>query len=399
MFYRILGLAALLFLVACSSDTPRDMAKDARKPVNIESAQPAPVAAQPSASARVVKIGLLVPQTGQAAQMGSALLDAATLALTDKFSHLQAQGQDVKIILIPKDTKSTKEGAAQAAREVLDMGAQLILGPLFSHDVAPVAALARERGVNVITFSNNTDVAASDVFVFGFLVDDQVKRILNHALNQDKREVALLAPSNAYGVQVKKAGEALLKDSNQQFAGVLLYPAQGAVDGNLDLLVDQYKQKPFDAVLIPEGGARLISIVQGLKARGLPAVQLLGTGLWDEPSVLRSGELSGGQFVSSPPERFAEFAARFTKVFGYAPPRLSSLAYDAVALAATLAVQEQGTAPLSKEGITARSGYIGPVNGVFRCDATGICERGLAVLEATGRGVPKVVSSAPKDFR
>lgn len=407
MLYRILALAALFFFTACGGG-PRDIQPEDRKPVSqtvpgtFQPGAEAPVVPQPlpaEVGVKTIKIGLLVPLTGEAAGAGTALQDAATLALMDKYGYSESGKQNVRVVLVPKDTQGTPGGAASAAKEVLDAGAQLIVGPLFSQNVAAVAPIAKQRGVNVLTFSNNPDVAGDNVFVFGFLVDQQVKRVLNYALNHNLQRTALLAPNNAYGASVKNTAVSLMQSSGLKLAEELYYDPASIPTAEIDKLAARHAAAPLDSILIPEGGNKLEHIVRGFSERGIvqPGVRLLGTGLWDEPSILRAGSLAGGWFASSPPDRFAAYERRFREYFGYAPPRISALAYDAMALAASLAMQRPEGA-FSVEAMTDSAGYNGPVNGIFRCDRTGICERGLAVLEATGKGIAKVVDPAPKAF-
>ena len=77
------------------------------------------------------------------------------------------------------------------------------------------------------------------------------------------------------------------------------------------------------------------------------------------------------------------------------PPRLASLAYDAVALAATLARSESG-ADFTIEAITNPSGFTG-IDGIFRFDSAGLSERGLAVMEVTPEEF-RIISGAPSTF-
>src|SRR5215510_5262660 len=55
--------------------------------------------------------------------------------------------------------------AQQAAQQALDEGAEIILGPLFALTVGPVGRAARGRGVPVIAFSTDANVAARGVYL------------------------------------------------------------------------------------------------------------------------------------------------------------------------------------------------------------------------------------------
>lgn len=400
MLYRILAFFALFFFSACGG-TQQEPPTASRKPVNSPSATAAAPAASPvltpaRPNEKVVKIGLLVPLTGDASKVGTALLDAATMALMDKYGA-QDNGP-IRVVLVPKDTQNTPAGAAEAARQVLASGAQLIVGPLYSTQVASVAEVARQYGVNVLTFSNNPEVAGGNVYVFGFLADQQVKRIVNYALNQNLTRIALLAPKDAYGQTVQKTARQVLAGANLSLAAETYFNPAGMPGAEVETLAAAHAQTPFSAMLLPVTGQTLQTTVQALAAKGVaqPNLRLLGTGVWDEAPLLRSGALTGGWFASSPPDRFSAYSARFKENFGYAPPRISALAYDALALASALA-SHSADGRISAAAVTESSGYNGPVNGIFRCLKSGICERGLAVMEVTGNGA-KVIDPAPSSF-
>jgi ABC-type branched-subunit amino acid transport system substrate-binding protein len=154
----------------------------------------------------------------------------------------------------------------------------------------------------------------------------------------------------------------------------------------------------FDALLLPEGGAQLKQIARQLKEAGLdPAqVRLLGSGLWDDPTIAGESALDGGWYAASPPEPRQEFESRFQATYGHPAPRLASLAFDAAALAAVLG-KVAGGEPVSQEAILNPNGFTG-VDGLFRFTKEGLVQRGLAVLEVEPQG-NLAVSPAPQSFQ
>ncbi|HKY17768.1 MAG TPA: hypothetical protein VJL82_02455, partial [Rhizomicrobium sp.] len=125
-------------------------------------------------------------------------------------------------------------------------------------------------------------------------------------------------------------------------------------------------------------------------------VKLLGTGLWnDDASLTREAALYGSWYAAPAPNADTEFVAKYRAAFSAAPPQLASLAYDAVSLVALLA---PGTPyrRFTAAALMDPNGFAG-VNGIFRFNADGTSERGLAVLEMTASG-PVVVSPAPTTF-
>ena len=99
--------------------------------------------------------------------------------------------------------------------------------------------------------------------------------------------------------------------------------------------------------MIAEGGPILRAIAPSLGFAGLDKnkVKLLGTGLWDDPSIAKEDMLLGGWFAAPAPDADDAFNGRFHDTFGSNPPQLASLAYDAIALVALL-VQWPALSPL-----------------------------------------------------
>jgi ABC-type branched-subunit amino acid transport system substrate-binding protein len=140
-----------------------------------------------------------------------------------------------------------------------------------------------------------------------------------------------------------------------------------------------------------------VATADALTAAGanLRNIQLLGTGLWDNPRVFASASLQGGLYAAPDPSGFRAFAGRYRQRYGGEPVRTATLAYDAVALVAALA-RTQAPQRYSQDALTNPSGFAG-IDGLFRFRPDGTNERGLAVMRvATGGGVP--VAGSPKSF-
>ncbi|MBV9586510.1 MAG: penicillin-binding protein activator [Alphaproteobacteria bacterium] len=389
--------ALVLLLLALPACTPGPMVAGPGGPPQPPGPGAPPPGGPPPLPGGPVKVAVLLPLAGANADLGKSMLEAAQMALF-------TTGND-RLTLVPRDTGGTPDGAAGAARAALADGAQLIIGPLLAAEVdavKPVAAVAR---VNVIAFSTATQLAGDNVFLMGFLPRQEVAREVSFARERGLTRFAALTPKTEYGRlmadalrdTVGQAGGTVVKaetfDPRSADAGPAIQrlaggaAAEGAPVGS-----------SFDALLLPEGGEQLKQIARRLKQAGIaePQVRLLGSGLWDDPTVSSEPALIGGRFAASPPEQRREFESRFQATYGHPPPRLASLAFDAAALAAVLA-KTGGPAPFSHDAILNPSGFSG-VDGLFRFTPNGLVQRGLAVLEVQPQG-PVVVSPAPRDFR
>jgi branched-chain amino acid transport system substrate-binding protein len=97
--------------------------------------------------------------------------------------------------------------------------------------------------------------------------------------------------------------------------------------------------------------------------------------------VLGAAALEGGLYAAPDPAGRSAFEARYAALYGAPPPRLATLAYDAVALAAALArTAEPKADPFAAARLTDPSGFAG-LDGLFRFGPDGVAERGLAILE------------------
>ncbi|HZT87546.1 MAG TPA: penicillin-binding protein activator [Stellaceae bacterium] len=340
-----------------------------------------------------MKVALLVPMSGPNAELGKAILQAAQLAL------FQAGGD--RLSLLPRDSGGTGESAANAARSAISEGARLILGPLLAGEVEGVRPVARDAHVNIIAFSTATQLAGGNVFLMGFLPRQEVVREVGFAHERGLGRFAALAPNSAYGHLMTDALREAAASAGGTVGRIEYYEprAAGDIAGAVQRLLQGGGGGPgFDALLLPEGGARLKQIAQQLKTAGLDTghVRLLGSGLWDDPAIAGEPALYGGWFAASPPGPRREFDQRYQSTYHQAPPRLASLGFDAAALAAALA-GNGGADPFSVQAIENPSGFTG-VDGLFRFTPTGLVQRGLAVLEVQPQG-NVVISPAPTSFQ
>jgi len=370
----------------------------APQPPNSASAPSPPVAAGPQ------KVALLLPLSGANAELGQAILDAAQLALFET-------GGD-RLTLLPRDTGGNAAGAATAARAVIGEGVQLILGPLLAPEVEAVKPIARDAHLNVIAFSTVTNLVGGNVFLMGFLPRQEVVREVGYARQRGLNRFAALAPNSPYGHLAADALQEAASASGGTVTKVEFFdpgaadPAPaiqrllsrgGGPEGGAAAAASN-SPPSFDALLLPEGGAKLKQIARQVKAPGgdPKPVQLLGSGLWDVPDIGGEPALYGGWFAASPPEARQDFDQRFSATYGHRPPRLASLGYDAAALAGVLA-RGQGGEPFSQQAILNPSGFTG-VDGLFRFTPNGLVQRGLAVLEVEPQGAA-VISPAPQSFQ
>lgn len=374
--------------------------------------------------ARGLRVAILLPLSGTNQRVGAAMLNASQMALFD------FAGQDFELLV--HDTKGTPEGAAEAARLAIGDGAQLIMGPLLSTSVRAVSDSARAAGVPVVAFSSDRTVVGEGVYTMGFFPGDEVRRVVNYAAQQGAQRFALLAPSGAYGETVAQAMNAAVWNAGGFVVQTEFYDPQVSdfsepvkriahYDNRRGALLDQRRtleargdevsllalkrlenlqtlgEVPFDALLLADGGKRLIAVAAMLPFYDVDPkkVKILGTGQWDDQGLGAEPALIGGWFAAPDPGVRQAFSDKYLAAYGNRPHRLATLAYDATALAVVLGSQNTQQ-PYATEVLAQAGGFAGR-DGIFRFHQTGEAERGLAVLQVRRKDA-RVIDPAPQAF-
>jgi ABC-type branched-subunit amino acid transport system substrate-binding protein len=379
------GLACAALSGACTAGAP-----DAQTgSLNLDQAKNGPP----------VKVAVLVPLSaqGQPGVIGKSLKQAAELALFER--------DNPNLQLIVKDDKGTPEGARLAAEDALKNGASIILGPVFAKSVAAVAPVARKAQVPVVAFSNDRQVAGSGVYLLSFQPSPEVERIVAFAASQGRKRFVALISQDIFGKTVEPAFRSAVSRAGGTVVALETYPQGGATSGILEPLrkiseaitAAEAEGAPVDAFFIP-GGQEHLDLIGRLLPQAqinLQQVKLIGTGGMDYPNAGRDPSLVGAWFPGPDPRGWADFAQKFAKSYGQAPPRIASLAFDAVSMAIALSGGAEGQR-YAQATITRASGFTG-VDGPYRLLADGTADRSLAILEVQrfGAAVIQAAPSAP----
>jgi ABC-type branched-subunit amino acid transport system substrate-binding protein len=337
-----------------------------------------------------VRVALLLPLSAQ----GNAGVAALSMKNAAELAIAEFKNPDIQLLV--KDTGGTPQGTQTVTQQALNEGAQIIIGPLFAQSVSAAGQLARPRGIPMIAFSTDANVAARGVYLLSFLPESDVHRIVDYAVTHGKRSFAALVPDNAYGAVVEAAFQQAVARRGGRVVGLERYPLSPPSFQEPAKRLAQGAARA-DAIFIPDNADNVPQVVSALAAAGvnLKRVQLLGTGLWDEPRIFSNQALSGAWYAAPDPAGFRGFAQRYRGRYGQDPVRTATLSYDAVALVAALS--RQGPGAFSEQALTNSSGFAG-IDGVFRFRPDGTNERGLAVMRVTPQG-GQVVSPAPHSFQ
>lgn len=330
------------------------------------------------------RVALLVPMSGSNADVGQSIANATTMALLD------TGAENLRIT-----TYDTGGGAGAAASRAIADGNRLILGPLQRDNVGAVLAQARAADVPLITFSNDTTVARSDVFVMGHVPEQSVVRAVDFAIDQGAQRFAILAPRGDYGNRTTAAAETAVLARGGTVVDVQRYDRSNtSIISAADRLATA---GGYDTVLIADNARLAAMAAPRLKDAGDTLPSIIGTELWSrQDSLLTTPTMRNGWFSAVPDDRFRQFAASYESRFGEQPFRIATLGYDAVLLTLRLTRDWRPGTDLPAGLLLAEGGFLG-LDGVIRFQSNGIGERAMEVRQI-GNGVFTVVSPAPTSF-
>ncbi|AUH32423.1 penicillin-binding protein activator [Paracoccus sp. BM15] len=342
-----------------------------------------------------VTVSLLAPGGS-----GNANLDWLSRSLKNAARMAAADAQGAQIDLRIYDTGGDAAQAVARASEGADAGAKIVLGPLFAESANAVGNAMAQRNINVMTFSNNADVAGGNVFVVGSTFANVADRLVSYGVRNGKRRILSVSENDVAGQVGARAIETAAARNGATLAGKVTHPVSiTGIDGVAPQIAQAAQSGQIDAIFMTANNQAVLPyLTEKLAAAGVTSqvTQFMGLTRWDEPnSRLELPQLQGGWFAIPDTTRKAQFEARYRAAYGEAPHELAGLAYDGVAaIAANIRAGKRDA--VASSGLTQRAGFSG-VNGAFRFRPDGTNQRAMAV--ATIRGNQLVIlDPAPSRF-
>ncbi|MCT4332881.1 penicillin-binding protein activator [Paracoccus sp. YLB-12] len=381
-FCRAGAVISAFFLAACD---PAGMGQQASGP----SIGPMIDPGQP------VQVALLAP-----AGSGSANLEWLARSLKNAARMAAADAQGATIDLRIYDTGDSTAQAVAQANAAADAGAQIILGPLFAEGANAVGNAMRPRGINVLSFSNNAEIAGGNVYILGNSFANVADRLVGFGAKHGKRNIYVVAENDVAGQIGGRAIETAIARNGARLAGRSNHPVSvSGIDSVTPQIVAAARSGQVDAVFMTANNQAVLPyLTEKLAAAGVTSqvTQFMGLTRWDQPASRMSlPQLQNGWFAIPDQGLKQQFDARYQSAYGEQPHELATLAYDGVAAIASLARAGNRNA-LTTAGLTQRSGFSG-VGGVFRLRRDGTIERGLAVATIRGNQVV-ILDPAPRGF-
>lgn len=351
------------------------------------------------------KIAMLVPLSGPSASIGNDLKNAGMMAGFDK--------TDSQAAVLFYDTKGTPAGVKEAYAVAMQESPDVIIGPVFSAEVA--ALKAEKPRVPVLSLTSDTAVVGDGIYTTALLIPGQVDRIVSFACESGQRKMAVLGPENKVGeltmnelsravktcpgMEIKKVS--LYDPKTVNFEPAIMKLAPKPVDARKSNLTQEERRLlntpikervSFDSLLVFEEGIKLQQVMSLLSFYDVTprALPVYGLSSWQN---LKDNSLVGGYYPAMPTAGYQDFSARYQQNFGKAPVRIASMAYDSVSLSSLLG----GMNNLKDTALTQPLGFAG-VDGRVRLNPDGTNTRLLDMMQIKTRDRAEVVSPAPIDL-
>lgn len=346
-------------------------------------------------SGEPVPVALLVPGGGLEEgdnYIAASLENAARMAIADLGS--------VKIDLRVYQTAASPELAATLASKAVADGAKVILGPFYALEANAAGKAVASTGVNVLSFSNNIDVAGGNVFLLGQTFDATARRLASYAVAQGKGRIMVIHDPDAAGLAGKSAIERAVASAGGSVAAVSTYEfSQNGVIQAIPAIVASARSSGAQAAFLTADNAGALPLISQLLMEngvGAGALQFIGLSRWDvPPATLALPGVQGAWFALPDPATNQQFQARYAAAYGEAPPIYAGFAYDGIAAIGAIAAQG-GAAGLNAAALTQNAGFVG-VGGIFRLRPDGTTDRGLAIAQIQNNQVV-VIDPAPSSF-
>ncbi|MEY3534290.1 MAG: hypothetical protein RI979_2314 [Pseudomonadota bacterium] len=266
-----------------------------------------------------IQVALLVPGgSGQLSDevLAKSLENAARLAMGDL--------QNVEIDLRVYNTAGSPSQAAAQAQKAVAEGAQVILGPVFAQEANAAGVAVAASGVNVLSFSNNPDIAGNNVFVLGPTFDNTAARLASFAVRQGKGNIMIVHDRNTAGTIGRAAIERGVRATGGTVVSVGNYEfSQNGVVSAAPALVRTARETGAQAVFMTADSSGALPLIsQLLVDNGLSSAdaQFIGLTRWDIPAAtLGLPGVQGGWFALPDPALFAQFQNRFTAAYAEPP--------------------------------------------------------------------------------
>ena len=308
-----------------------------------------------------IKIGLLIPLTGENSEIGESIINSVGLAI-NKINNSSIE-------IIPKDTGSNPDMALDAAIELSNLGVKIIIGPVFNE------SLAYLNKVNEITFlalTNKNNNFSKNIINAGINATSQLRAIDRFIKSEKIKKTIFLTPdvnfkneievaisrskikvkkNYVYNTDPTKLTEQIEKITRYQIRKQNLQDEitrlEKSDESNKELLIERLKKRDtlgnvnFDSVVISDFDESLKSVTTSLLYTDVSPKEkyFITLNQWFDESLLKETSSQPLYFPSVNKNNYEEFSSEYYEKYNLYPNQLSFLSYDLVGLVYYLILQ------------------------------------------------------------
>ena len=308
-----------------------------------------------------IKIGLLVPLSGQNAAIGQSIIKSTQLAIN--------KIDNSSIEIIPKDTGSDPNITLRSAKELSNLGVKIIIGPVFNNSLEYLDEL---KDITFISLTNKSDNASKNIINAGINATSQLKAIKKFIKLNEIKKTIFLTPDVNYKNEIKKAifnsKIKIIKEYTystdptkltHQIEKITNYKkrkqnledeiirVEKSDENNKERLIKKLKKLDtlgyvnFDSLIIADFDESLKSVTTSLLYTDIfPRDKYFITlNQWFDESLLNETSSQPLYFPSINKENYENFSSEYFKKFNHYPNQLSFLSFDLVGLVYYLILQ------------------------------------------------------------
>tara|TARA_B100001250_G_scaffold170058_1_gene146497 strand:- start:568 stop:1719 length:1152 start_codon:yes stop_codon:yes gene_type:complete len=149
---------------------------------------------QSALSYEKIKIGLLVPLSGEYSHIGDSIIKSVRLAIN--------KINDERIEIIPKDTRSNPIDALKVSKQLYNSGVRIVIGPVFSESTKYLDEL---EDITFLSFTNKIYQNPSNVISAGVNAISQIKTIKKFNIINGLERTIFLIPKTDYKKEIELA--------------------------------------------------------------------------------------------------------------------------------------------------------------------------------------------------
>ncbi len=307
-----------------------------------------------SFSLEKIKIGLIVPLSGEHKEIGESILNSTRLAIN------KINNKD--ILIIPRDTKSNPETTFKVAKELHTYGVKIIIGPVFNENLIYLNQL---NEVIFLSLSNKILNNPSNVITAGINAISQINTIKEFQKKFDVKRSIFLIPDSNYKNEIEKAireTKIKLKDTFIYDTDPTLLTAQiekltryqqrkqnlkdeirrleNSNEVNKEKKIKKLEKRDtlgginFDSVIIADFDEGLKSVTTSLLYTDISSkrIRYITLNQWFDKSLINEKNLQPIYFPSINIDNYEEFTQEYFKIYKKFPNQISFLSYDLVGL-------------------------------------------------------------------